>query len=750
MTPDLTRKVIAEVIVETGGLGLQRPLDYNVPLSLTGKTFIGSRVLVPLGKRRVYGFVVGLKEYREKDDMRLRDVISLFDERPVFNEEQLRIARWMSAYYLTTPQRALKCIALPAIHKTKPPVIKYYYLNFDVKEIDRVAGELGRAAKQIAVLKAAAGNPGLTKKKLSFLAGASNQIIDTLVKKDLLYIIERVIERDPASGYSEISKRLELTGEQRIAVDSIAGVLHQQGHQVFLLHGVTGSGKTEVYLQIVECALRLGRQAIVLIPEISLTPQMIKEFKERFGDLVAVLHSRISRGERYDEWERITRGEASIVLGARSAIFAPLSDPGVIIIDEEHEFTYKQEESPRYHARAVALFRGHINKSVVVFGSATPSLDSYCRAVHNQPYRLLNIKKRVRDRPMPEIEIVDMRKEFRTGNKGIFSPRLYQAVMVCLEKKEQVILFLNRRGFNTFVVCRECGLVVKCPNCDISLTYHVQGRLRCHYCGYSQMAPGLCPECHSRHISYLGIGTQKVEQEAASLFPAARILRMDADTTGRKGSHGRILDSFARGDAGILIGTQMVAKGLNFPRVTLVGIVSADIGLYMPDFRASERTFQLITQVSGRSGRAENPGRVIIQTYNPGHYAVQMAAAGDYNGFFQTEMKIRKNLGYPPYSRMARLLFSGRKEDNVMSMAETACRSLDDFSATDKQQLRVVGPAPAPLARVRGQHRMHMVLWCREDGLLKAAVKHISTAVMALQQSKKVRFIVDIDPYSMM
>jgi len=744
----LSNGEVAEVIVETGGFNLQRPLYYRVPLSLRDKILLGSRVMVPLGNRKVSGFVVGFTNQRD-DGLELKEILHLLDDKPVFTSEQLQIARWMSSYYFCSPQRALQCIAHPKLHKTIPPRIRYYYPHFPVEELDRVIDSLGRAVKQVAVLKVAAKNPGLTKKQLSELAGASYQVIDSLVKKGLLVTTEQVVERNPFPHYEQVIELPDLTGEQHFAVSQIKKALQEGEHRVFLLHGVTGGGKTEVYQRSIAEALKLGRQAIVLVPEISLTPQMVKSFKERFGTRVAVLHSRMSQGERYDEWERISRGDAGIVLGARSAIFAPVINPGIIIVDEEHEFSYKQEENPRYHARAVALYRAHVNKAVIILGSATPSLESYCRAVKDGPYRLLKITQRIHKRPMPEIDVVDMRKEFRSGNKDIFSSKLFQEVTNRLSKGEQVILFLNRRGFNTFVVCRECGLVLKCPNCDISLIYHVQGKLRCHYCGYSQIAPGLCPECRSPHISYLGTGTQKVEKETAELFPGARILRMDADTTGRKGSHQRILSSFAAGEADILIGTQMVAKGLNFPGVTLVGVISADTGLYMPDFRASERTFQLITQVSGRSGRGTSPGKVIIQSYNPAHYAIACAAKGNYTSFFETEMEIRRKLQYPPFSRMARLIFSGRDEGKVTKLAETAFEALGHY-LKDTQKLMAVGPAPAPLARVRGNHRVHVVLWSKEESLLREVIKNTVAVVRKAEPGKMTRFSVDIDPYNMM
>jgi len=739
---------VAEVIVETGGVNLQKPLHYRVPHFLKDQICVGSRVLVPLGKRKISGFVVGFTGMHD-EGIELKEIVRMFHDAPVFTQEQLRIARWICSYYLSSPQRTLQCVTHPKLHGTKPPIIKHYYLAFPLDHLDKVTDSLGRALKQVAVLRTAANNPGLTKKELSERAGASQQVIDSLVKKNLLKSTEEIIDRSPFGEFDQIDSSPELTREQCFAVEEIKQSVEKGRHAVFLLHGVTGSGKTEVYLQSIAHTLRQGRGALVLVPEISLTPQMIKCFKERYGERVAVLHSRMSHGERYDQWEKIARGESQIVLGARSAIFAPVADPGIIIVDEEHEFSYKQDENPRYHARAVALYRAHLNDGVVILGSATPSLESYCRAINGGPYRLLQLKNRIDNRPMPEITVVDMRQEFKGGNSGIFSSELVRAIESRLEKGEQVILFLNRRGFNTFIVCRECGLVMKCPNCDISLTFHVHGKLRCHYCGYSQMAPGLCPECRSEHISYLGTGTQKVERETAELFPKARILRMDADTTGRKGSHRRILDSFSSGEADILIGTQMVAKGLNFPGVTLVGVVSADIGLHMPDFRASERTFQLITQVSGRSGRDKIPGEVFIQTYNPDHYAIASAAQGDYTRFFQTEMQIRKQLQYPPYTKMARMIFSGKEEEKVLQLADAAVDALNEYTG-DSQRFTFVGPAPAPLARVRGNYRLHVVLWSPEERFLRDVVKKASTAIRNKGLGKNITFSVDIDPYNMM
>lgn len=738
---------IAMVIVEAGGINLQKPLFYSVPSSLSNKLFIGSRVLVPLGNRKVSGFVVGFLEKQEGKE--LKEVIQLLDDMPLFSEEQLKVALWMSDYYNCPPQRALKTLAYPSLKKTAKLKKKYVYLNIPLNKLPEVLTGLSRAKKQVAVLKVVAKSPGILKKQLSIEANASISVINNLIKKGFLSITEQQISRTPFSKIIKTGQTPKLTAEQKLAIKRISRGLKEMGHKVFLLHGVTGSGKTEVYLQCIAQVIKQGRAAITLVPEITLTPQMIKYFKERFGSRVALLHSRMSRGERYDEWERISSGEADIVLGTRSAIFAPVTKPGLFILDEEHEFTYKQEENPRYHARAVALYRAYINKAVVLLGSATPSLESYCRVAKNGPYELINMKNRVEGRPFPGIIVVDMRAEFKSGNGGLFSTRLLEAVTSRLEKREQIILFLNRRGYNTFVVCRECGLVMKCPNCDISLTYHVQGKLRCHYCGYNQIAPGMCPECRSPYINFFGTGTQKIEKEFLKFFPQARVLRMDADTAGSKYSYIEILNFFEAREADVLIGTQMVAKGLNFPAVTLVGIVNADTGLYMPDFRASERTFQIITQVAGRSGRADYPGEVIIQTSNPEHYAIVAASKGNYLEFFSKEMKVRKKMLYPPYSRMVRLIFSGREEDKLDFITKTAVLALGKhIEYVDK--IRIVGPTLAPLSRVRGYYRMHIVLWSKLEVYLRKAVEIITGSIVELDKGKQIRLSVDVDPYNMM
>jgi len=588
---------------------------------------------------------------------------------------------------------------------------------------------------------------------LAAAAGASTAVVDQLYAKQILRVEYQEQRRAP---YPEQFKEetpllITLTGEQKNAISEITAGLAAAGQRVFMLHGVTGSGKTEVYMHCVEEALQRGRQTITLVPEISLTSQLVKLYRERFSDRVAVLHSRMSDGERYDEWQRITSGAAPVVLGARSAVLAPLRDPGLIIIDEEHEWSYKQEETPRYHARAVALYRTQKSNGVLLLGSATPSMESFCRALPGGVYKLLKLENRIASRHMPAVRIVDMRAETRAGNGGIFSRALLHKLRHTLDNKEQAIIFLNRRGLNTLVVCRECGHVVKCPRCDVSLTYHGDGNLRCHYCNFLIRASRVCPECGSRQVGYFGAGTQRVERELKDSLPESRVLRMDADTTTRKGSHQRILESFAAAEADILVGTQMIAKGLDLPGVTLVGVINADITLHMPDFRAAERTFQLLAQVAGRTGRGDLPGEVIIQTYTPEHYAVQMAAKHDFIRFFNHELALRRSMGYPPFSKMVRLLISGQDEAMVREAAEKLRDRLDDFTlAHEGSKIFITGPAPAPIGRLKENYRWHIVVWSGDNRRLRRVLEDLRRENGFALPGKGLRLTVDVDPISLM
>lgn len=607
--------------------------------------------------------------------------------------------------------------------KARSQVQQIVDLGVDGAELAKVMEELsGRAPKQAAALRSCQEKRLLTVAELARFSGTTPATVRELIKKGYLVLKQKEILRDPfASKLFSPTKPHHLVPEQTKALKAILRGIEGGKHQTFLLHGVTGSGKTEVYLQAIAHCLEKGRPAIVLVPEISLTPQMVERFKGRFGRMVAVLHSRLSTGERFDEWKLIREGRVKVVVGARSAVFAPFKDPGLIIIDEEHETSYKQEDNPKYHAREIAVARAQLGGGVVVLGSATPSLESYSRAAAGK-YMLLNLSHRVLGQPMPTVEIVDLREEMREGHRSIFSRRLLEKIDSTLKRHEQVILFLNRRGYSTFVVCRECGLVMKCPRCSISLTLHAgENALRCHYCDYHQRAPETCPQCGSLSIRHFGVGTQKVEEEVGKWFPGARLARMDMDTTTRKGAHEQILGKFKEGHIDILIGTQMIAKGLDFPGVTLVGVITADTALNLPDFRSAERTFQLLTQVAGRAGRGTAPGEVVIQTYNPEHYSIINAQNHNYMGFYREEIKTREVLEYPPYCSLVRIVIYGTEENSVIRGAEILAAGLRQAVSQVNTGVSypMLGPAPAPLSRLRNRYRWQICLKGRPGKLLR-------------------------------
>lgn len=576
--------------------------------------------------------------------------------------------------------------------------------------------------------------------------GLSRDAITKLVTKGLLQIDQMEQFRDPYKHPVEQTKPLDLTDEQAKALAPILQSVNENEHRVFLCHGVTGSGKTEIYLQSIQHVLERKRQAIVLVPEISLTPQMVLRFKGRFGDQVAVMHSGLSRGEKYDEWRKIREEKVQVVVGARSAIFAPFKKLGLIIIDEEHESSYKQEDMPRYHARDVAIHRAEQHHCPVVLGSATPSLESFARA-RKQVYTLLSLKERVNHRPLPSVHIVDLREEMRQGNHSVFSKELLEKVKDRLQKKEQTVLFLNRRGYSTFVMCRSCGTVVKCPHCDISLTYHrTQHLLRCHYCGYEQNVPATCPTCDSDAMRFFGTGTQKVEAELNRLLPEARVIRMDVDTTRKKGSHEKLLRLFGEEKADILLGTQMIAKGLDFPMVTLVGVLAADSLLHLSDFRASEKTFQLITQVSGRAGRHSLPGEVVIQSYTPDHYAVTDAARHDYESFYREEMTIRHRWGYPPFFY---LVLIGLTHPEPAKVAAAANRIAAILKKNLSDTTQIYGPVVPAVSKIKDRYRYQcMVKYKREPALIPV----LHQILQHFQESGKdsLQVSIDLNPVALM
>ncbi|MCK5526927.1 MAG: primosomal protein N', partial [Candidatus Latescibacteria bacterium] len=555
--------------------------------------------------------------------------------------------------------------------------------------------------------------------------------------------------RDPFKEMSfEPSQRLTLTSAQRDALDGVKEAICAGTFRTVLLYGITGSGKTQVYIEAIAKTLAMGRSAIVLVPEISLTPQTVRRFRAHFGDEVAVLHSGLSGGERYDAWRMIRRGERKIVVGARSAVFAPLDNLGLIVVDEEHESTYKQyDTTPRYHARDVATVRARDAGAVVILGSATPSLESYRNAQAGK-FALSRLPERIDDRRLPEVEIVDMRKEKEAGNWSFFSNSLKEGIAERLERKEQVILLQNRRGYASFIQCPDCGHAFHCPHCQVTLTYHASGRwLICHYCGLRRRAPSICPECHGHRLKYRGIGTERVEAELETLFPEARIVRMDRDTTGTKGAHYRLLERFRKKEADILLGTQMVAKGLDFAEVTLVGVISADTALNLPDFRAGERTFQLLTQVAGRTGRGDRTGWVIIQTYNPDDEAIRFARRHDFEGYAKMELANREELGYPPFGKLVRMLFRSKSEEAVQRISEQYGTALRKAVGG---RVEVLGPVEAPMSRIKDYYRWHLLLRGKGSKSLRTLAMEVHRTGRADAKNHEVIVTIDVDPAGML
>ena len=533
-----------------------------------------------------------------------------------------------------------------------------------------------------------------------------------------------------------------LTSSQAVALAPILKAVTEDRNETFLLKGVTGSGKTEVYLQTIAETLKRGKSALMLVPEIALTPQMVNHFKGRFGEAVAVLHSGLSVGEKYDEWRKIERGEAKVVVGARSSIFAPVENIGVIIIDEEHEATYKQDESPRYHARDIALWRSEYHHCPVILGSATPSLESRARA-QKKVYTLLELTERANKKALPEVEVVDMREEVKKQNRSSFSLVLQEKIRERIAKKEQIVLLLNRRGYSSFVMCRDCGFVLPCPNCDISLTLHMDTKtMKCHYCGHEEGIPHTCPSCKGHKIRYYGTGTQKIEEELLTLIPEASVIRMDVDTTRKKGAHEKLLTAFGNGEADILLGTQMIAKGLDFPNITLVGVINADTALGLPDFRASERTFQLLTQVSGRAGRAELTGEVIVQTYNPEHYAIQLAKEHDYDHFYQHEMLLRHRGGYPPYYFTILITTSHEEE---LKAAKKMQDIIQVIKPVIKPETILLGPTPKAVARVNNRYYYQTIIKYKNEPQLFTTLHEILNQSQR-EMAKGLQVSIDSEP----
>ena len=704
-----------QVIVDIVHENVASPFTYRIPDMMTLEP--GQRVAVPFGPREKEGIVLELTEECELDPSRIRDVIRPLEDYAAILPELIALAEEM-AEKIHCPLAETLRLMLPAqmrggrVHVKTERMIRLTMTPDEAREA--AAGEK-RSRKRAEILRILAEEQEISSKALTESVKDPSEALKKLAADGLIEIRETESLRTPGEAYEVPGDPgFTLTPGQEEALSEIIPALQGKGGR-FLLHGVTGSGKTEVFMEAVRKALALGKSAIILVPEIALTPQMVAWFRGRFGLVAAVIHSRLSPGERFDEWRRIRRGDARVVIGARSAVFSPVRELGLIVVDEEHESTYLSDHHPRYDAREVALSRCEREKATLILASATPSVLSFAKARRGD-YMLLEMPRRVNDRPLPEVELVDMREELENGNRTVLSGTLRAALKECAAKGEQAMLLMNRRGYNSFVSCRSCGYVVKCPNCDISMTYHLgdeEGMLRCHYCGQSVPPPGKCPECGSRYIRFFGAGTQKVEEEVQKLLPGVRTLRMDYDTTSGKDGHGKILEEFRSGRARILIGTQMIAKGLDFPRVTLVGVVAADMTLNLPDYRSRERTFQLLTQVAGRAGRGQEPGRVIIQTYKPEDPVIGHAAMQDYRSFFEEEFRRRRNGLYPPFTLLARLLVeSPREEATVRGAEELEKRArdlLDAHPEWQKKVLLMMNDTPS-VKVLRGKTRRHILM----------------------------------------
>ena len=749
-------RVVARVTLD---VAVRREFDYLVPAELESSVHEGTRVKVPFGPREVMGVVT--KVLDESPHGNLREIIKTVGGQALVTPPILRLVRWIADYYCCAPEVAMKAVLPDAVRKEADGWRERLF----VRALP-VHGELPKLTKRQTDLWTIVEEwRELPLQELVRLAGTTSATIRKLEDKGLVSIAPQISERDPY-GKEHIlpSQPLELNAEQATALKSVIDAMERLakpgddgakpgGNSVFLLHGVTGSGKTEVYLQAIAHALGQGQGAIVLVPEISLTPQTVERFKARFSHgpqqtLVAVLHSHLSAGERHDEWHKIRQGRARIVIGARSAVFAPVESLGLVIVDEEHEHSYKQEEAPRYNARDLAVVRGQLEGASVVLGSATPSMESY-HNVQRGKYGLLSLTERVDNINMPLVRVIDMRSAGRK-EKGIsiFSPQLREAILQRLEKKEQVMLFLNRRGWSSSLQCPDCGFVAECPNCSVSLTYHrAAQQLMCHICGHVEAAPNKCPQegCGNAAIRFAGLGTEKVEAALAKGFPSAKVKRMDSDTLKRKEDYRRILGDFRTGKIDILLGTQMIAKGLHFPNVTLVGIIHADLSLHIPDFRASERTFQLLTQVAGRAGRGDVEGEVYVQSFTPFHPSIQYARRHDFIGFYEQEIEFRRELRYPPISRVALLTLRGRSEDRVKFFADHLRKEMDEL-AKELGDVVVAGPAPAPLLRAENYYRYQVMMRTPQ---MSALSRKLSAKQEALQLPDDIRLIIDIDPMTL-
>jgi len=743
--------MVAEVIINSIAKDLNRIFDYNIPKDLENKVKIGSRIFVPFGRSKALeeGFVINIKE---KSEYKIKDIAGV--QKDELTEENIELAKWMANRYFCNISECIK-LMLPAGNKTKnttnrtkEKTINVIYLKKEKQEILFDIENNIKSDKQKKALEFLLDNEGSTVQDVEIFTDISRAVLKTLEKNGYIEFVEKKIERNPFINKNITpTNNLELNKEQQFAFDEINESIQNNEYKQFLLYGITGSGKTEIYLQVIEKVLEKEKTAILLVPEISLTPQIVDRFIARFGEeKIAILHSKLSLGERFDQWNKIKQAKAKIVIGARSAIFAPVENLGVVIIDEEHDSSYKSEMTPRYNAKDIAEYLAKQKNVPLILGSATPDIVTYNKSV-NEDIELLKLTKRANDANLPKIEVVDLKQELINGNRSMLSVSLYKSILENLNNKKQTILFLNRRGYSTFIMCRECGYTSKCKNCNISLTYHMkENRLKCHYCGYEENPVTVCPECKSTKIRYFGTGTQKLEAEIKKIFPQATTIRMDVDTVSKKNSHENILNTFKNDKIDILIGTQMIVKGHHFPNVTLVGVIAADTSMNIDDYRADERTFDLLVQVAGRAGREKEEGKVIIQTYNPESFPIECAKIQDYEKFYETEIILRKQLKYPPFCDIISLNVSGENEQTVRTTIEELYKKLKMYF--ENQNINILPPMPCPIDKIKNKHRWRIIIKCIFDEYIINGLNKILEDIYS--NDKKTGINIDVNPTSML
>lgn len=739
----------ANIIVDISLEKLDRTFQYRVPEELQGILKEGMQVRIPFGNggRTLTGYVLELTDTCEWDEKKLKPILGLAEKGIRLEGQLIALAAWMRRTYGSTMNQALKTV-LPVKKSVQEKISREVRLSVTKEEAEAALAEMerkhqtARARVLKALLEQQSEQSGLdyaaAQKELGLTAATARKLMEL----GLIRIESDTIFRNPVRPSEVQAHPFTLYPAQQAIVEDVAARAAAGDLRPSLIHGVTGSGKTEVYMELIAAVLEQGKEAVVLIPEIALTFQTVLRFYQRFGDQVSIIHSKLSAGERYDQFERARRGEVKVMIGPRSALFTPFPRLGVIVIDEEHEGSYKSENAPRYHAREAAIERARMCGAFVVLGSATPSVDSYERTKEGL-YRLYELPFRVENRAMPETEVVDLREELRMGNRSIFSARLKELMEDRLRKGEQIMLFLNRRGYAGFVSCRACGHVIKCPHCDVSLSLHHGGRMVCHYCGYQTVQPKKCPSCGSAYIGAFRAGTQQVAEAAAKTFPGARILRMDFDTTRQKGGYERILEAFSKKQADILVGTQMIVKGHDFPGVTLVGALAADLSLYAGDYRAAERTFQLLVQTAGRAGRGTTPGTAVIQTYSPEHYSIETAADQDYKAFFEKEMAFRRMMNYPPAAHLMALYLMSEDEE---ALNRGAVRLKALAMSHTRQEIALIGPSDAGLSKLKDVYRKVLYLKCTEMNYLTEWKGWLEAVLPKEKQLSTFNIQFDMDP----